>query len=665
MASEPKNFVLGDIVELSEREEKFRNEMGFKILSYKEFFPNQFHRLLALVLRDCRELAILITDEASKQNLVESRGKFLQSRLNTVFEFVLRKRGIECPTDLAIDHLYASIYPIPKKTIELAEENSKLKKEIVEKKKSLSEMERIRLDNVRLNARIADAEATIVLQTKKMQDLLNEAVIAPEIRPRSSSDSVTPKQLANKKRKMRTPPGQTGDAVEAMNYKDYLKKEVELENAQKNLQDAISKLKTTEDELRTTKKDLFEKSVECAKWQGKAEGLMLTGCKLLIDKISQNEETETQDKPLISLSDESPNVNTQAPADISHVITPATAEDYIQEYPRIGKGSFTEAVKKRQVTLKEGLKKARVANETGDSSRPSNFKTKLRQKSQSEWARREKYWVIDQKPKCQATPEEVNMQGETAALTLPQHSSAHIITILRKNKCTSRLPIKRLQPISGGRVLMTLYNETDFADVRKKIEEVKDPLLSVRDFKKLNPRICLYGLHKDSDPESIAEDLVALNCGCGEEWSKEAIKYCYHRKVQGSKNDDLVFIYEVSPKIYIKVLEQRRVRLAYQTARIYPHTNVLQCYTCWNYGHLSKNCTLKREEGICGRCAGKHNSRECMVEPSHYKCVNCERFNRSNPKAKPRNTNHVAFADTCEEKSRAVMQAEKFIDYGY
>jgi hypothetical protein len=45
-----------------------------------------------------------------------------------------------------------------------------------------------------------------------------------------------------------------------------------------------------------------------------------------------------------------------------------------------------------------------------------------------------------------------------------------------------------------------------------------------------------------------------------------------------------------------------------------------QCFKCQGWGHTQSTC---HREVSCGRCAGRHNTRECQEDSSKAKCTNC------------------------------------------
>ena len=59
-------------------------------------------------------------------------------------------------------------------------------------------------------------------------------------------------------------------------------------------------------------------------------------------------------------------------------------------------------------------------------------------------------------------------------------------------------------------------------------------------------------------------------------------------------------------------------------------TRVLQCYNCQAFGHHSTDC---KDQTYCGKCSGKHKTRECTFTKTH--CANCQK-------------SHPTYSTTCQ-----------------
>lgn len=83
--------------------------------------------------------------------------------------------------------------------------------------------------------------------------------------------------------------------------------------------------------------------------------------------------------------------------------------------------------------------------------------------------------------------------------------------------------------------------------------------------------------------------------------------------------------------------------------RCYEHIRTLQCFRCYDYGHMANKCP---NDVICRKCSGKHVSTECTDASGKLTCINC--------KIAGRNFNHSVTADNCP---RRIERINGLIDF--
>lgn len=73
---------------------------------------------------------------------------------------------------------------------------------------------------------------------------------------------------------------------------------------------------------------------------------------------------------------------------------------------------------------------------------------------------------------------------------------------------------------------------------------------------------------------------------------------------------------------------------------------------------MEKNCTFKRngDSVKCGKCAGEHNTRECVSDV--LQCINCMRFSKEE-------INHSVNDKTCTSMGLEVERLKSITDHGY
>lgn len=76
---------------------------------------------------------------------------------------------------------------------------------------------------------------------------------------------------------------------------------------------------------------------------------------------------------------------------------------------------------------------------------------------------------------------------------------------------------------------------------------------------------------------------------------------------------------KIDRESYKKVLANQRINIGWDRCRVFDGIEVTQCFKCRGFNHKAEGC---RNEEICYKCHGKHNSTTCQEEIVE-KCINC------------------------------------------
>lgn len=127
-----------------------------------------------------------------------------------------------------------------------------------------------------------------------------------------------------------------------------------------------------------------------------------------------------------------------------------------------------------------------------------------------------------------------------------------------------------------------------------------------------NPRLVIHGLERQNYTNKMMKDLIAQNYFINEE---NKIKIVHSREIKKSKT--WIHYLEASGKTYKKIVN-RNINIGWKTCKCIDDANVLQCFNCYRYEHKTKDC---KNNKICRKCAGKHETKMCQSEVRI--CTNC------------------------------------------
>jgi len=74
-----------------------------------------------------------------------------------------------------------------------------------------------------------------------------------------------------------------------------------------------------------------------------------------------------------------------------------------------------------------------------------------------------------------------------------------------------------------------------------------------------------------------------------------------------------------------KTLLSSTIKLGWHVCRADDYVTATRCFKCSKFNHGITEC---RGEVNCPLCAGPHTIKECKSDPTTYKCINCETYNR-------------------------------------
>ena len=132
---------------------------------------------------------------------------------------------------------------------------------------------------------------------------------------------------------------------------------------------------------------------------------------------------------------------------------------------------------------------------------------------------------------------------------------------------------------------------------------------------KLNPRLAIHDIPVELTGEAIANCISQQNFS---DATPEEFKIIYLYPAENKKVRTCII--ETKPEHRFHLMQRGKVNINWIVCRVTDHVSVLQCYNCYGYGHIAKEC--KKNE-CCGKCADEHATKTCKVDSKNFKCVNC------------------------------------------
>jgi len=200
------------------------------------------------------------------------------------------------------------------------------------------------------------------------------------------------------------------------------------------------------------------------------------------------------------------------------------------------------------------------------------------------------------------------------------------------------LGITKMKKATKGAVVVGCENSDQAEILKEKVTSDMGEKYVIQAPVKKKRRIKIFDVEKD-DCEDEKEFWRKIEEQNG--FVKNSVRGKIVHKSQNGKSQRVMIIAEVDDKTHEIVLEEERVKIGWNICKVQDYIGILRCFKCCGYYHFAKDC---KKEVACGKCAGKHATKECRSDTR--KCVNCEEKIK-NFKLKNVNSEHVAFDTNC------------------
>jgi hypothetical protein len=202
--------------------------------------------------------------------------------------------------------------------------------------------------------------------------------------------------------------------------------------------------------------------------------------------------------------------------------------------------------------------------------------------------------------------------------------------------------ITKVKRLRNGSVAIACCNQEEANKLEEEVKTKMGKEYEVKKVKPHNPKIKIVGFNNEMTEEELKQCLINQNS------SLKNMKGLFRMIVCKKMKNNYFAIIEVDPLTYSTFINLKSVFVKWKACSVFEHVNIIRCYKCGGFNHMSKNCQIK--EILCLNC-GKagHTESECH---NNTVCINCSKLNNiNNINIK---VNHSRFDYECEAYRRQV-----------
>lgn len=224
------------------------------------------------------------------------------------------------------------------------------------------------------------------------------------------------------------------------------------------------------------------------------------------------------------------------------------------------------------------------------------------------------------------------------------------------NPSTLGVGIARVKYVKEGGLAISCSGKKDIQSVSDTVKQQLGEEYEVEIPLKKNPKIKIFNVDKKliEDTEEFLEKIITQNA-ITTPLPKRVMKVVGHYEDKKKRTN---VIMELDPSTYENITKREVLYLGWRTCRYIDHLNVIQCYRCWRFGHMAKDC--RKRENTCSKCAGDHKFNDCTSDEET--CVNC-RFASQVLRIPNIDYRHTAASKKCEAYKRVCEQLRLRVNY--
>lgn len=214
-------------------------------------------------------------------------------------------------------------------------------------------------------------------------------------------------------------------------------------------------------------------------------------------------------------------------------------------------------------------------------------------------------------------------------------------------------PVLGLKTTNSGQIIIQCKEEVSVDKIKEKLSSLNNEY-DIRKVEKNWPKFVIAEL----DPDDCKNDSDFINLLKEKNSVFESSSELKLIKFFGSDKYKKALI-ECDIDTYKRAITLKQVVIGWCICPIYEKIDILRCYKCQSFGHISKDCT---KETVCYICSGPHNSATC--NETNYQCINCKNFNNDNYQNGVKlDVSHPCFTIKCPLYKNKLDKKRKKVQY--
>lgn len=165
----------------------------------------------------------------------------------------------------------------------------------------------------------------------------------------------------------------------------------------------------------------------------------------------------------------------------------------------------------------------------------------------------------------------------------------------------------------NGQLVLKVKSKQESVNLVKKMEALGEKV-KITAPQRRRSRLLLLSVDPDIDEAMVLDSVKEVMVSEGIDRDREVDVV---RKIN-TRFGKVNWVLDVDMEVFRTLLGRKRICMDFNRYRIVEFLQIMRCFKCQGYGHMSSRCQGDQK---CSKCAGDHRLSECTVDTEL--CVNC------------------------------------------